>query len=102
MQQNNYGTQSMKKKIAIVPSNGLGDGLLWLIFAYNLYQNGYDLVCYSNIICQLSTWFPWLKIEKTPELCNRNKILNAYDFVIAEPFSFASESYQNHTYEILA
>lgn len=45
------------KKVAILPTNAVGDSLVFAILAYNLTQNGYQVIVFSNVLFQLKSWF---------------------------------------------
>lgn len=92
----------MRYCIAIIPSSGLGDGLLWAIFAYNMHRNGYDIVLYNNFLYELRGWFKWLNIQNEPPLSEREAYLKEYDLVIAEAFSFAGIPAANESYRMLS
>ena len=75
-------------KVAIVTCNTLGDGLLYMTLAHNLQQNGYDVVVYSNMISQLSEWFPGKAILPYPNVPSASSALAEYDAVIADGMCF--------------
>lgn len=72
------------KNIAIVCAKGIGDGLTWMVIAHQLYLNNYNVVVYSNILSEISDWFPNIDIKKNPK-----DILefNAYDTVLSDDHS---------------
>ncbi|MGB6977415.1 MAG: glycosyltransferase family 9 protein [Gammaproteobacteria bacterium] len=56
----------MKADIAIISALGLGDGLLSMILAHNLKQNGYSVKVFSDYLTQLHEWFPQHTIVNYP------------------------------------
>jgi heptosyltransferase-3 len=90
------------KKIAVVPSVGLGDALLWLVIAHNLYRNGYQVSFYSNVLSRLNTWFPWVDIQRTPSLEAKQDFIAQFDLVVAEPYSVIGELQAGECKEKLA
>ena len=55
-----------RSHIALVPSYGLGDGLLWLILAENLRRNGLRVTFYHDHINQLKDWLPNIEVKPFP------------------------------------
>ncbi len=76
------------KNIAIVCAKGIGDGLTWMIIAHQLYLNKYNVVVYSDVLNEISDWFPKVKIKKNPK-----NILefNSYDTVLSDDHSIATK-----------
>jgi len=72
------------KSIAIICARGIGDGLTWMVIAHQLYLNQYQVTVYSDILSELSDWFPNIEIKHNPE-----DILefNAYDIVLSDDHS---------------
>jgi hypothetical protein len=70
--------------VAVVPSMGLGDSLVYLVVANNLARAGYRVTMLSNHLAHFADWLPGLQVvpfpepEKTHELCNR------YDLVVSD------------------
>lgn len=72
-------------KIALVSFDSLGDSLLYLLFAYNLKINQFNITCYSNVGFQLNSWIPKLEILPYPDLDKFEDELDSYDLVIMSP-----------------
>lgn len=69
------------KKIAFINSFCLGDNLIGLVVANNLYLNGYDVDIYGNFSFALKDWFPHLKIF--PSITEKShRILDSYFVVL--------------------
>ncbi len=62
--------------IALVCSEGLGDGLLQLVFARNLTNNGYRVTFFNNHVAQLDSLIKGITIKPHPE---PNTIFNTLD-----------------------
>lgn len=76
------------KKIAVVCANGLGDGLMSMVFAQNLNSNGYEVTTCSNFLMQLQEWFPGKKICPFPEEKNIQDFFSQFDQVISTDGAF--------------
>jgi hypothetical protein len=72
-------------KIAVVSFDSLGDSLLYLLLAYNLRQNGFDVTYFGKVGNQLSEWIPSLKTLPYAELNDMEKVLADYHLVIKCP-----------------
>jgi hypothetical protein len=54
------------KRCAVFSSLGLGDGLIALVLANNLYLNGCELVTFHPFLQSLQDWFPHLPLRPFP------------------------------------
>lgn len=92
---------SVKKKIAMVCANGLGDGLLSMVIANNLPQ--YAVTTFSNYLAQLRAWFPEKDIKTFPQPENVDKIFSVYDLIISTDGAFLTKVKHNlgNKYKIL-
>lgn len=70
---------------AVVSFDSLGDSLLYILLANNLYQNGYDVTYFGNVGHQLSAWIPGFKTRPHPESDNIEDALAHYDIVFNSP-----------------
>lgn len=84
-QLDNDGNKSRPLQIAVVSFDSLGDSLLYLLLAYNLQKNNFDVTYFGNIGYQLSDWFPSLKILPYPEFSAMDEALSGYQLVIMSP-----------------
>jgi len=75
------------KNIAIVCAKGIGDGLTWMIIAHQLSLNGYNVVVYSDVLYELSEWFPNITIKPFPVDMAE---FNIYNLVLADDHSCAA------------
>ncbi|MCP5469360.1 MAG: hypothetical protein H7A36_02515 [Chlamydiales bacterium] len=48
----------MTSRCAVVTARGLGDALLSMIVSQNLLRSGHHVTTFSNILCQMESWFP--------------------------------------------
>ncbi|MAZ77740.1 MAG: hypothetical protein CMF39_03590 [Legionellaceae bacterium] len=80
----------MKEKIALIASYGLGDALLFLIIADNLYRNGYDATFYSNMLAQMQDWIPHVKCLPFPDA-----LPEGFDLVMADTHSVLTKNANN-------
>lgn len=72
------------KSIAIICARGIGDGLTWMVIAHQLHLNKYQVTVYSDILSELSDWFPNVDIKRNPEDILE---LNDYDIVLSDDHS---------------
>lgn len=70
--------------IAVVPSMGLGDSLIYLIVANNLARTGYRVTMLSNHLAHLSDWLPNIRILPFPEPEHTQALYDAYDLVLSD------------------
>jgi heptosyltransferase III len=84
--------KSNKPKIAIIPSIGLGDALVFLPLANNLQKNGFEVTYFSNYLLPFQAWLPHLQLKKTPAPENQHNALTNFDLVIAEKVSFLTQN----------
>jgi heptosyltransferase III len=69
------------KKVAVFSCPGLGDGVVSLILANNLFLNNYDVdLFHDNNFKQISSWVPHVKIKEFP-LENIESILEKYELI---------------------
>lgn len=71
-------------RIAVVPSMGLGDSLIYLVIASNLARAGYQVTMLSNHLAHFAAWLPELKMLPFPEVENTLGIADAYDLVLSD------------------
>lgn len=80
--------------IAIVARKGLGDGLINLIIARNLYINNFNVILYNNFMSQLSEWIPDITIKPWPLPENCESEFSLYDLVLADDSSILGKPFQ--------
>ncbi len=70
--------------IALVPSMGLGDSLIYVLLAVNLARAGYRVTMLSNHLAYLAEWLPQLEILPFPSPDQTEALYEAYDVIIAD------------------
>lgn len=71
-------------RIAVVPSMGLGDSLIYLVIANNLARAGYRVTMLSNHLAHFAPWLPDLEMLPFPEVEDTLGIADAYDLVMSD------------------
>ena len=88
--------KDLGKSAVVFCSKGLGDGLLFLTVAHNLYINGYRPVVYHDSLVEMQSWFPEVTFYKYPQSVDSVKdnvfsadivIVNKDDRTISEQIS---------------
>ena len=70
--------------IAVVPSMGLGDSLVYLVIASNLASAGYRVTMLSNHLASFAAWLPNLEMLPFPAVDDTLGIADAYDLVLSD------------------
>ena len=70
--------------IAVVPSLGLGDSLIYLIIANNLARAGYRVTMLSNHLAHFSDWLPGISLLPFPEPEHTHALCDTYDLVLSD------------------
>ena len=83
---------STKPTVALVAFDSLGDGLIYLMMAENLRQNGFDVTCYGNVAHQMRRWLADLDVRPYPERDEFEREFAAYDLVIMSPPQFLRDA----------
>jgi len=96
------------KKALLFCSLGLGDGLLFLIIAKNLFDHGYEVDIYHPFLFEINQWFNYANIKPYPG--NEDfDFLKAYDLIIINSdynplnkaiLRFSKKNYPKKTYEL--
>ncbi len=68
-------------KAAVISSSSLGDGLLMLIGAFYLKQNGYQVTVFHRLMSEMSSFFPDYDFQPYPE---KMSDLKSFDLVVME------------------
>lgn len=71
-------------RIAVVPSMGLGDSLIYLVIASNLARAGYRVTMLSNHLAHFAEWLPGLEMLPFPEIGRTLEICDDYDLVLSD------------------
>jgi len=70
------------KKALVYSSNGLGDGLLFLIISNNLKKNGYLVDTYHPFLFEINKWFKYTTIKPYPKNEENFNFLKGYDLIV--------------------
>jgi hypothetical protein len=70
------------KKAAIFCSQGLGDGLLFLVIAQNLKIEGYEVTLFHNSLFEMKKWFPNILFSSYPSKIVIGEFLSKFDKII--------------------
>lgn len=70
-------------KIAFLPQQRLGDGIIALVLANNLYQNNYAITVFHGFIQQIDNWFDY-DIEAYPEHNKLEEKIKDFDIVLMD------------------
>lgn len=70
-------------KIAIIPLQRLGDGVISLVLANNLQKNNYSVTMLHDFMYQINDWFEFA-IKAYPEHEQLEQILEEYDIVLMD------------------
>ena len=84
-------------RIAVVPSMGLGDSLIYLVIARNLVRAGYSVTMLSNHLAHFADWLPGLEMLPFPEVKNTVGIADAYDLVMSDCGSIVTSAVSDMT-----
>ncbi|MFA6501356.1 MAG: glycosyltransferase family 9 protein [Parachlamydiales bacterium] len=103
------------KKAMVFSSIGLGDGLLFLILSYNLFESGYSVDTFHPFLHEMNNWYKFTEIRPYPELDpaqneeNVFNFLNEYDLIIINSdynplnkaiLKFSKDKFPHKTYEL--
>lgn len=75
-------TGEERAKVAIIPWDRLGDGVIFLVIAENFRRAGYRVSYYSNTLYQMRHWLPQLEILPAPQPDQLDDILSRHDVVL--------------------
>jgi len=78
----------MRKKVGLIPANGLGDGVLWAVLANNLNQAGYESVLFSSPLMGLKKWFPHLTIRPFLTVAEIALLPGEFDHLVVDSASY--------------
>lgn len=70
--------------VAVVPSLGLGDSLIYLIVANNLARAGYSVTLLSNHLVHFAQWLPNIRVLPFPQPEQTQALADAYDLVLSD------------------
>lgn len=70
-------------KIAFIPQQRLGDGVIALVMANNLHQNNYSVTMFHGYIQQINNWFDY-DVKAYPEHSEFEEKIKAFDIVLMD------------------
>lgn len=70
-------------KIAILPPDRLGDGILATVMAHNLQQHGYTTTLFNRFMFEMKDWFSGQNIQPFPDLQRVDEVMRGYDKIIS-------------------
>jgi len=70
--------------VALVPSLGLGDSLIYLTVANNLARAGYRVTMLSNHLAHFAGWLPNIGVVPFPKPEHTQALCDAYDLVLSD------------------
>ena len=83
----------MKKiPLAVIPSFGLGDNIIYLLLAQNLARNGLDVTFIANHTVSLQAWLPTLKCIPFPPPEKTDELLDTYDLILSDASSILTKN----------
>ncbi len=82
----------MAKLAAVIPSRGLGDGLIMMVASHLLSSQGYIVTTYHDQLIELRSWFPDHRLQPTPPI---EALLGTFS-----PFDLVIVQYDHHRLEI--
>ncbi len=71
-------------KVAVVPSIGIGDGLVMMVASHRLKTLGYNVDTYSPALCSIQDWFIGHNFLPKPSIENLENIFSEYDLIILQ------------------
>lgn len=71
-------------RVAVVPSLGLGDSLIYLIVANNLARAGYRVTLLSNHLAHFAQWLPNIRVLPFPPPEQTQTLADTYDLVLSD------------------
>ncbi len=77
----------MKIRVAIFSSHGLGDGLIQLVLANNLFRNGYEVTYYSDFVSQLDDYIEGIQVLPFPDYEQVQADLDQVQLILYDSFS---------------
>lgn len=70
-------------KLAFLPQQRLGDGVITLVLANNLFKNNFNITMYHDYMQQINDWFDY-EIESCPEQNDMEDTLKEFDIVLMD------------------
>jgi heptosyltransferase III len=77
--------------VAVIPSIGIGDGLIMMVASHRLHCQNYIVTTFSEPMMQLQRWFEHHLFAKRPSLEDLEQTLSSFDLIVLQndnsPFS---------------
>lgn len=70
--------------VAVIPSIGIGDGLIMMVASHRLHCQNYIVTTFSEPMLQLKTWFEHHHFAKRPPLEDLEALLVTFDLVLLQ------------------
>lgn len=70
--------------VAVIPSTGIGDGLIMMVAAHRLHCQNYVVTTFSDPLTQLKDWFEFHRFENRPDLQNLEKTFSKFDLIVLQ------------------
>lgn len=71
-------------EVAVIPSSGIGDGLIMMVAAHRLACQGYNVTTFSKPLMQLKSWFQHHNFKERPEIENAEEIFSSFDLIVLQ------------------
>lgn len=71
-------------KVAVVPSSGIGDGLIMMVSSHRLYCQDYVVTTFSKPLLELKAWFANHHFAERPPLEKIEEIMSSFDLIILQ------------------
>src|SRR6185503_11061168 len=85
------------KKVAVMSAQGLGDGLLSMVFSHNFSKSGYLVTTFSTPLSQLRRWFEGSRIHPHPSPDKIETLCNNFDIIVSQDHSCLSHYAESHS-----
>ncbi|MEM7175202.1 MAG: glycosyltransferase family 9 protein [Chlamydiota bacterium] len=71
-------------RAAVIAAAGIGDGLMMLVAAHRLFENGYQVTLFQDTLPELASWFPYCRFANRTSLQNSLAKLDNYDLIVLQ------------------
>ena len=88
MEYSNPDTEKTNSEIGFIPSQGLGDGLLQLVFAQNLAKQGYSVCVYQDHLSNIEQLINLVEIHAYSDAQSMQKALTKHKIVLFDQGSY--------------
>lgn len=77
--------------IALLPNKLLGDGIMALVLANNLYKNDFNLTVYHDYLYEIREWLPY-KVLPSSNQTDIYQLIKQHDLVLSDTFTHFIEN----------